>query len=188
MKTINTRKISVLPVTLEPSTSYLVKDAVDVNLFDHFVSDSTGSSVRHTLNKADVTLMISTALSSLAAAVVVADIAARDALTPTVVTTALVLNATGDSTVTSGAATYVYNPATTTWTKISEAESLDVILQWMNIQGKPTSLVADIDDAVTKRHTHNNLLLLETIALDADTRLTVGGVVVAGGYLLEETW
>lgn len=188
MKTLNFRKISALPSTLEASTGYLVKDAADVNLFDFVLSDSTGTSVRHTLNKADVTAMINAALAGLSGSVVVADIAARDALAPTTVTMAMVLDATGDSTVASGAATYVFDPATTSWTKISEAESMDVILQWANIQNKPTSAVADIDDAVAKRHAHNNFALLEQLAMDVDSRLTVNSVVVGGGYIIEEIW
>ena len=42
------------------------------------------------------------------------------------------------------------------WTKVAESESLDVVVNWANIVGKPESSVALIDDAVSKRHTHNN--------------------------------
>jgi hypothetical protein len=39
-----------------------------------------------------------------------------------------------------------------------------VQLQWSDILGKPTSSVADIDDAVTKRHTHSNKTQLDLIS------------------------
>ena len=51
-----------------------------------------------------------------------------------------------------------------TGTKIAEYESMDVVLQWNDIQGKPTSAVADIDDAVANRHSHANKALLDPIS------------------------
>lgn len=56
------------------------------------------------------------------------------------------------------------------WTKVAEAESIDVVLQWANIQGKPNSAVADIDDAVGKRHTHNNLASVLENFVDTSTK------------------
>lgn len=85
---------------------------------------------------------------------------------------------TGDSSVASGWAIYRKqvdtDPASkdystlAAWTKVSEGESLDVVVQWANIQGKPTSSVADIDDAVEKKHTHTNKAALDDLA-DATT-------------------
>lgn len=66
----------------------------------------------------------------------VANIAARDAITGAFAgLSAYVADATGDSTVTSGGAFYMHNG--TAWIKTSEAESMDLILQWANITGKP---------------------------------------------------
>lgn len=103
---------------------------------------------------------------------VVADIQARDALDPATLYESLfiyVLDASADTDVTSGAALYIYaedtaSPGTYKWYKVAETESLDVQLQWSDILGKPTSSVADIDDAVTKRHTHSNKTQLDLIS------------------------
>ena len=86
-----------------------------------------------------------------------------------------VTDASGDTTVTSGWAVYrkkvgVGIDYTTLdgWQKVAEAESLDVVVSWDNIQGKPTSTPAQIDQAVTDDHTHANKATLDELA-DATT-------------------
>ena len=74
--------------------------------------------------------------SSFKEAEVVADIDARDALTPFAGLHAFVIDASDDATVTSGGAEYLYNG--TQWIKISELEGLDVSVTWENIGNKPT--------------------------------------------------
>ena len=73
------------------------------------------------------------------------DIAGRDALTDlTVGSICYVTDASADSTVDSGAASYIWDG--TTWKKLTEFESLDVILDWANIQNKPDWLdKVDVD-------------------------------------------
>ena len=66
---------------------------------------------------------------------VVTDIVARNALTAFSGLHALVLNATGDVTVQSGGAEYVYDG--TNWRKISELNEIDAIIDWSIIQNKP---------------------------------------------------
>ena len=66
---------------------------------------------------------------------VVADITARDALTTAEGLIAYVVDATGDSTVKSGGASYIYDGSN--WIKISEFESMDMIIDWTDIQNKP---------------------------------------------------
>ena len=81
-------------------------------------------------------------------AVVVADIDARDALTVTAASGQIVYvkDATGDSTVNTNGATYIFDG--TDWIKISEFESLDTVLNWTDIQGKPN--VVDIQVSATQ--------------------------------------
>lgn len=86
-------------------------------------------------------------------------------------------DATGDATVASGGATYLYNVAGAAWVKISEAESMDVSLNWAALVGRPSSAVADIDDAVAKRHTHANKTELDKIG-EAGGELTYNGAQV----------
>lgn len=167
------RVVNVLPGTFEATTLYMVKSA-DANLFDLYMSSNDGLSVRHIISKSDITSMVNSALAGLDTVQVVADITARDAMAPTTNVQVLVLDATADATVASGAATYIYDADTTTWHKISEAESMDVVLQWANIVGAPTSAVADIDDAVAKRHSHANTAVLDLLG-DTDGYLTYNG-------------
>lgn len=66
---------------------------------------------------------------------VVADISARDALSAFSGLHALVLNATADTTVSSGGAEYVYDGSI--WHKISEFNNLETIVDWASIENKP---------------------------------------------------
>jgi hypothetical protein len=179
------RKVNTLPGTYDPSTLYMVKSA-ESGLFDLYVSTDDGASARHLISKPEITSMINTAIASFSTVQVVATIAARDALNPTTTTQVIVVDATGDATVASGTATYVYDLANTTWVKISESESMDVVLQWSNIQGKPSSAVADIEDAVDRRHSHANSSVLSGLS-DIGGALAYGGAPVRA-YLEEESW
>jgi hypothetical protein len=93
-----------------------------------------------------------------------------------------VIEATGDTTVTAGGATYLYNPGTTSWVKASESESMDLVLSWANLTGKPASAVADIDDTVVKRHTHANATELAKIGEDAGGSMTYNGTPVGANW------
>jgi hypothetical protein len=186
MAQLKIRKVTTLPGVFESTTLYMVRNAGNANLFDLYLSTDDGVSVRHIISESDIDSKISTALSGFSSLEIVANITARNALAPTKNIQVIVLDATGDATVASGAATYAYQLSNTTWYKISEAESLDVVLQWANIQNKPTSSVADIDDAVTKRHTHTNLSVLNGLA-DSAGELTYGGVPIRA-HLEEATW
>lgn len=185
MSVMKLRKVPALPSTLEASTMYFVPGASS-DLFELYVSDKTGSSVRRLPTSADIGNAINTALAGLSSVKVVADIAARDELAPTTVTQVMVLNATADTSVTSGTATYVFNPVDSSWTKISESESMDLVLQWDNVQGRPTSTVAAIDQAVSDSHTHTNKALLDTVEV-VDSEVKINGDFIRP-HLEEEAW
>ncbi len=172
-------KVAALPGTLQANSIYMVSDAV-AGFMEFYVTNSAGTATRRIPTKSDIDGWISTAVASLGSIVVVANIAARDAVTAVTGTTAMVLDATADPTVATGAATYVWNG--TTWDKISEAESLDVIVDWATITNKPASVVADIDDAVTKRHVHVNMAVLNKMSEDADGDLNYDGAFVRTGW------
>jgi hypothetical protein len=187
------RKVTSLPATFEGSTMYMVPDATDPNLFEMHLSTSNGSSVKHLPNKADITNTINVAIGAAMTATgsikVVANNTARNALAPTIVTMALVLDATLDPTVASGSATYVFDPAASTWSKIAEYESLDLQFNWAGLVGKPTSTVGDIDLAVTNSHTHANKAVLDglSIAPGGSARLLSAGAPLRA-YLESEAW
>ena len=58
---------------------------------------------------------------------------------------------------------FVAQVTETGWQKIAESESIDVTTTWDSIVGKPSSTVAEIDDAVSKKHTHSNKAVLDNI-------------------------
>lgn len=68
---------------------------------------------------------------------VVANIAERDALIVFESLRAHVTDATADPTVSSGWAEYLHNG--TNWVKVSEKDSIDVVVTWANVTGKPTT-------------------------------------------------
>ena len=136
---------------------------------------ATKSGWVYTKNHDEVLSAIGYLDEKIAAEEVVANIDERDALSPIETTMVLVADASGDETVTTGGATYVYNPATLTWTKIGKIESMDLVLSWSNITGRPNSSVADIDDAVQKKHSHSNINELNKIGQDVEGNLTYGG-------------
>lgn len=81
---------------------------------------------------------------------VVANIAARNAIAGADLYDGLrvrVLDATGDPTVASGWAEYVYDAAAPAWIKLSEKESMDVVIDFANIQNVPAVLENLGDDS-----------------------------------------
>lgn len=107
----------------------------------------------------------------------VATIAARNALTLTANSMVLVVDATADSSVTAGAALYFYTHATTSFEKVAEYESLDVITTWASITGKP----AGIEAAIAASHTHANTAVLAGLT-DVSGALNYGGVPVGANW------
>ena len=145
-RTMKFEKVTTTPTA--PYTEgavYLV--AAGKEHFEMLAVTKDKQKVRRTINTADVDERINKAISELGALEIVANIAARDALSLSANAMVLVLDASADSTVKAGGATYAYSHSDTSWTKISEAESLDLALSWANLTGKPTSTAAEIDTA-----------------------------------------
>jgi hypothetical protein len=126
-----------LPAELQAYSLYFVAPAARPDHVEVYVTGATSSIVKRVIDTSDVQTLIDSSIASLSAVEIVADITERDALAPEANAIVLVLDATDDSTVVSGAATYAYRESTDTWTKISEAESLDVVVDWTNIVNKP---------------------------------------------------
>ncbi len=164
MSALKIFKVTTLPAILEGHGMYLVAPVAKPNHVEVYVTSADASIVKRIVNIDDIQSMINTSISASNAFEIVNDIAARDALSLTGNKFVLVIDATGDNTVTSGAATYAWRASTSAWVKISEYESLDVTLTWAAIQNKPSSSVADIDSAVAQRHTHSNFTELGKIS------------------------
>jgi hypothetical protein len=183
--TFKPSKLTAVPsLPCDPNAVFFVAPTLKPNYIEIYVSNNAGTALKRLLTDADIQALIDASISGLAGEMpIVADIAARNALSPTKNTQVLVLDATGDSTVASGAATYLYRVSTTSWIKLSEAESLDLILQWANIQGKPTSSPSAIDTAVGNSHVHNsNLTQLNKIGENADGLFTYNNALPKIGW------
>ena len=181
------KRVNALPEFLVPETIYLVKTGNELTLT---VTGNTGNVVATTVSKADVDSAISNAIGALNMSNVVqfaADITARNALTLTKSTFVYVADATADATVAAGAAMYLYDSATTTWHKVTEYESLDIVLNWNSISGKPSSSVADIEDAVNKRHSHSNTAVLDLLTAPSG-QLLYNGAPVGGVTTDDNEW
>lgn len=175
MSVVNIFKETALPGTLLANSIYFIGPTDKPDYVEMYVTGTSSSTVKRIIKESDIQTMISSALSGISQMAFAENIAARNALTLKNGLQVLVIDATADPTVTSGAATYVYREETTSWIKISEHESQDVVTTWAALQNKPTSSVSDIDDAVNKKHTHTNKTQLDKIGEDAGGNLTYNG-------------
>lgn len=167
MANFRAEKVLALPGSLTANTIYFVADGVDADLMEVYVSSSDGTSARRVPTMADINTAITDAISAANGIIVVQDITERDNLGYSLPSKmVLVVDATGDGTVVSGAATYVNDG--NNWIKIAEHESLDVTLEWASIQDGPTSSVTAIDTAVTNSHTHTNKAVLDNLTFNEE--------------------
>lgn len=181
MANFNIFRETVLPGSLQPYSIYVVAPAAKPNYVEIYVTNADGTVARRVPKVEDIQAMIDASVAAMNEVTVVADIAARNALSPTKVLYVFVRDATGDGTVASGGATYLYDLTNTAWVKVSEAESMDLAFTWAAISGKPSSSAANIDDAVTKRHTHTNKTELDKIGESGGT-MTYNGQPVATAW------
>lgn len=175
MAQVRFSKVLALPQVLVADTVYFVRNG---SYSETYVTDSNAVAIM-VGNSAMTNALIDAKLSAATILNKVADIAARNTAGAASGTNALylVVNATGDNTVTAGAALYFYDKATTSYTKLSEYESMDVVTNWAGISGKPASTPAAIDDAVGKAHTHANLAVLNLLTSPSGTLLFNGSAV-----------
>ena len=115
MTTFNISKVTALPASdaLEQHHVYLVSvgtDKMEIYTTGAEVTNPDNSKVipvRRVLKESDIQTLIDSAVAGLSSITVVDDITARDALTLSANTQVMVIDATGDSTVSSGGATYI---------------------------------------------------------------------------------
>ncbi len=182
MAAVKFYKVATLPGTLEANSFYYVENGT---FAESYLTNSAGVA-RAVGNTAMINALIDQALANWSGASstvsIVADIAARDALIATLEanTMILVVDASADPTVGAGSALYAYAADIDTTYKIAEYESMDVVLQWSDIQGGPTSTPAQIDNAVSLAHSHANKSVLDELT-DVDNELHYRGARVGGG-------
>lgn len=169
-------KVTTLPGSLEANAFYYVENGAYA---ESYLTNSAGVA-RAVGNTAMINALIDAALANWSGAAstvsIVADITARDALIATLEANAMILvvDASADASVGSGSALYAYAADTSTIYKIAEYESMDVVLQWSDLQGGPTSTPAQIDNAVSMAHSHANKATLDKLGEDADGLLFNG--------------
>ena len=102
---------------------------------------------------------------------IVEDIAGRDALVDKFIGLSVyVKDATADATVAKGGAYYIYDGSA--FVKTAEAESLDVVMNWNAIEGKPTTLAGyGITDAVNINMLVDAPAANKVLKLDANGKL-----------------
>ena len=179
---VNFYAVIALPEPLEPNSFYYVDNGA---VAESYLTDSAGNA-KSVGNTAMINQLITAALAAWEGAngmPIVADIAARDALFAAAKASmlALVIDASADQTVESGSALYAYDFGSSIVYKVAEYESMDFVIQWASIQGKPTSTVTQIDDAVGKAHTHNNKAVLDKFT-------EAGGELLYGGEGIATQW
>ncbi len=191
MAQLNFHKVTTLPGVLQANAVYFVENG---SYAETYVTNSVGVA-RSVGNTAMINALIDfaidtavdTAINDAIAAAnaieIVADIPARNTLGSSLNRNALVLvlDATGDATVGSGGAMYAYNNATDTFSKVTEYESLDRVITWSEITGKPTSTAAQIDAAVADSHVHANAAVLNALS-------DSGGQLLYNGNPVQPTW
>jgi hypothetical protein len=172
MSTFKINRVTALPGTLEANSVYLVSSGSDY--VEMYVTGNTAAARRiHT--EADIQALIDASIAGMNSVTVVDDIAARDALSFTANATIYVIDATGDSSVDAGGATYMYRLSTNGFIKVSESESMDVSLAWASLIGGPASDPANIDAAVANSHTHANKTQLDKVGENVDGDITYNG-------------
>ena len=95
----------------------------------------------------------------------------------------LVRDASGDSTVNKGSATYVFDASNQKFVKVSEHESMDLEFEWNTIKGRPESSPETIDEAV-KNSKHENIAVLDALSEDEEGQLLYKGKVVGSDVIL----
>lgn len=166
MALIKFYKVNTLPGTLEGDAFYYVSNG---DIAESYLTNSAGIA-KSVGNSAMINALIQEALDGLAvqgnAIEIATNIAARDALIAAATSNLLILvvDATGDTSVGTGSALYAFSFSAQTTYKVAEYESMDVILQWTSIVGRPTSSAAQIDSAVSQAHAHTNKVVIDALS------------------------
>ena len=185
-------KETALPAELQANSLYLVA-ATAASFVEIYVTDAAGTAARRSVSIGDVNTIVNAAIAAntsgdTAGGMEVVDtFAAMNALVLEGNSFVFVIDATGDTTVAAGSASYVFVKATNTFVKVAEYESMDLALAWANISGKPNSTVEQIDTAVQQSHTHANATVLNALSVDGNGALTHDGALV-GNTLSTVNW
>lgn len=168
MQTLTIYRETVLPSDLKTNSIYLIAPS-NSNYLEICVVGNTLESAKSSIAEKDVENIFIKLLKNHNQLTVVANIEERNNIqNPS--GEVFVLDATGDNTVSSGGARYLYNNGQ--WLKIAETESMDLSFVWDALIGKPESTPQQIDNAVNLSHSHANASELNKIGQDEKGNLT----------------
>lgn len=176
-------KVNALPATFEGDSFYYVANG---EYAESYLTNSAGVP-KSVGNSVMINALIQAALAEFQqqgnAVEIVANIAARNAMTAAAEKNLmiLVIDASADPTVDSGSALYAYAFDTTTTYKVAEYESMDATLDWSMVANRPTSSVTQIDNAVSLSHSHANKVVLDKLS-------EVGGGLLYNGAPITTDW
>lgn len=68
-----------------------------------------------------------------------------------------------------------------TWVAAAKLGETQMVLEWANINGKPTHTAQEIDDAVAKKHEHQNIDVLNKLSEDSEHHLQYDGKPIVVG-------
>ena len=165
------------PSDLQPHAIYYINPTQYPDYVEIYVTDSLGIAKR-LFGRQDVQTLFAEFKASQGQLSVVDTYAqVAQIQNPIVGSEVFVIDATGDTTVKSGGARYLWTG--TKWLKISETESMDINFSYNGLTDKPNSSVQEIDNAVAVAHTHANKSQLDKISEDTEGNFTYGGKAVA---------
>ena len=190
MSDLKFQKVLALPTTFTPNTIYIVGNGEFNNVAGMYVSDLTGTTVRSIVDVAFTSDLIKNMLAEINSGrtFVVDTYSDLSTVDTNLYTMTMVIDATGDVSVNSGAALYVYRQTTTSWVKISETESNDLVFDWQYLQNKPNATKEEIDAAVAASHSHSNSEVLNKIGEDQEGNITFNNVVITPTLLTKVEW
>jgi hypothetical protein len=185
MTAVAFKRVNIAPSVLQSGAIYF--QAKGANSADLFIADASGTR-RDIVTDALINNLITAQIADINQIDHSATYATMTSKTRTKNRLVLCADASGDSTVSSGSAMYFYEHLASShkYKKVAEFESMDLSLTWAALEGKPTSAVADIDDAVGKKHIHLNTVQLSKIGEDASGNMTFSGQVVGSIWAQED--
>lgn len=169
MQPLTIYRETALPSDLKTNAVYLIAPSNTTDYVEIYVVGNTLENTRRSITSKDVENQIIQALKNHNQLTVVNNIDERN-LIENPNGEVFVLDATGDNTVSSGGARYLYNNGQ--WLKIAETESMDLSFAWNALIGKPESTPQQIDNAVNLSHNHANASELNKIGQDEKGNLT----------------
>ena len=192
-------RVTSLPSTITPSTMYILKQPTS-QVAEVYFSNNNGSQLVPGITEQFITDKFASLLATgMGEIQIVETINDRNRVTKNGNSLIIVIDATGDEFGSTGTVLYLYRAINSSYFRVSVFDgSGDGVssggggaggpVWWGSILGKPSSTPVQIDDAVSKAHTHSNQTTLDRIGVTADGVLTVDGTVFANIVMVDGEW